>query len=112
MKSTQAMRDRIRELMTDPIDDYDRAVLCVLNELEHMLNEPQTFGNAVLETTSNMAAAVENLARHQEQCDMDGVMVKVSRQALDEVLSGVEAINSFACAVSRPVLLRDEEAGK
>jgi hypothetical protein len=74
--------------------------------------EPQTFGNAVLETTSNMAAAVENLARHQEQCDMDGVMVKVSRQALDEVLSGVEAINSFACAVSRPVLLRDEEAGK
>jgi hypothetical protein len=42
MKSTQAMRDRIRELMTDPIDDYDRAVLCVLNELEHMLNEPQT----------------------------------------------------------------------
>jgi hypothetical protein len=35
------MRDRIRELMTDPIDDYDRAVLCVLNELEHMLNEPQ-----------------------------------------------------------------------
>jgi len=41
MKSTQAMRDRIRELMTDPIDDYDRAVLCVLNELEQMLNEPQ-----------------------------------------------------------------------
>ena len=75
------------QFITEPL--YTHAVL-------------QTLGSAVLETTSNMAAAVENLARHQEQCDMDGVMVKVSRQALDEVLSGVEAINSFACAVSRP----------
>lgn len=31
-------------------------------------------------------AAIDNLTHHQEQCDMDGVMVKVSRQALDEVL--------------------------
>ena len=41
MKSTQAMRDRIRELMTDPIDDYDRAVLCALDDLEHLLSLPQ-----------------------------------------------------------------------
>lgn len=40
-----------------------------------------------------IAPAVENLACHQEQCDMDGVMVKVSRQALDEVL---ELINQLA----------------
>lgn len=33
MKSTQAMRDRIRELSTIS-DDYDRAVLCVLDDLE------------------------------------------------------------------------------
>lgn len=39
MKSTQAMRDRIRELMTDPQDDYDRAVECVLDDLESFLVE-------------------------------------------------------------------------
>lgn len=33
MKSTQAMRDRIRELSTIS-DDYDRAILCVLDDLE------------------------------------------------------------------------------
>lgn len=38
MKSTKAMRDRCREL-TDGIgqDDYDRAVLCILDDLEEML---------------------------------------------------------------------------
>lgn len=40
-----------------------------------------------------IAPAVENLACHQEQCDLDGIMVKVSRQALDEVLN---AINTLA----------------
>lgn len=44
-----------------------------------------------------IAPAVENLACHQEQCDMDGVMVKVSRQALDEV---VNTINQIAIAPS------------
>lgn len=39
MKSTQAMRDRIRELMTEPQDDYDRAVECVLDDLESILDE-------------------------------------------------------------------------
>ncbi len=38
LKSTQAMRDRIRELMTDPLDDYDRAVEYVLSDLEGMLS--------------------------------------------------------------------------
>jgi hypothetical protein len=33
MKSTQAMRDRIRERSTIS-DDYDRAVLCILDDLE------------------------------------------------------------------------------
>jgi len=34
MRSTPEMRARIRELMTDPQDDYDRAVECVLNDFE------------------------------------------------------------------------------
>ncbi len=34
MKSTQAMRDRIRDLITEPQDDYDRAVECVLDDMD------------------------------------------------------------------------------
>jgi hypothetical protein len=42
MKSTPEMRARIRELMTSPQDDYDRAVECVLDDLEGMLNVAQS----------------------------------------------------------------------
>ena len=34
---------------------------------------------------------IDNLLHHQVQLDMDGVMVGVSRQALCEVLTGVQA---------------------
>ncbi|WP_375048928.1 hypothetical protein [Bradyrhizobium sp. 8-10B] len=37
MKSTPEMRARIRELMTNPQDDYDRAVECVLDDLDVMI---------------------------------------------------------------------------
>lgn len=38
MKSTKPMRDRLRELSrTDGHDDYDRAVLCVVDDLEAIL---------------------------------------------------------------------------
>ncbi|MBS0369059.1 MAG: hypothetical protein JSS57_07660 [Proteobacteria bacterium] len=37
--------------------------------------------------------AVENLRTHQEQCDMDGVMVKVSRQAVDETLAIIDRLS-------------------
>ena len=37
MKSTQAMRDRCRELSKPHHDDYDRAVICILDDLEAML---------------------------------------------------------------------------
>ncbi|MBR1032729.1 hypothetical protein [Bradyrhizobium liaoningense] len=40
MKSTQAMRDRIRELMGRYQDDYDRAVECVLDDLESLISAP------------------------------------------------------------------------
>lgn len=56
----------------------------------------------IFKQTSAMAKAVENLSCHQEQCDMDGIMVKVSRQALDEVLGGIEAINTLALAALAP----------
>jgi hypothetical protein len=59
---------------------------------------------AVFDILNPVAPAVENLSCHQEQCDMDGVMVKVSRQALDEVL---EAINKLAIAAAQDVLSVD-----
>lgn len=56
---------------------------------------------AVFDILNPVAPAVENLACHQEQCDMDGVMVKVSRQALCEVL---EAVNQLATAAAQDAL--------
>lgn len=47
----------------------------------------------VSDKLDEIAPAVEALACHQEQCDEDGVMVQVSRQAVDEV---VNAINQMA----------------
>lgn len=58
-----------------------------------------------LECLNEVAPAVENLASHQEQCDMDGVMVKVSRQAVDEVLSAINA----AVAIATPT---ESDAGQ
>ena len=58
---------------------------------------------AVFDILNPVALAVENLACHQEQCDQDGVMVKVSRQALDEVL---EAINKLAIAAAQDEIVR------
>lgn len=44
MKSTQAMRNRIRELTDTVRDDYDRAVLCVVDDLEAMLGTLSRVG--------------------------------------------------------------------
>jgi hypothetical protein len=44
--------------------------------------------------TDGERAAVSNLREHQEQCDMDGAMVKVSRQAVDEVLAIIDRITN------------------
>lgn len=49
---------------------------------------------AILAVLNSVAPAAENLACNQEQADMDGCMVKVSRQALDEVLAAVVTIQA------------------
>lgn len=41
-----------------------------------------------------MSAATENLRNNQEQADRDGIMVKVSRQAVDETLVEVEQLRA------------------
>ena len=37
MKSTPAMRERCRELSHPNLDDYDRAVICIIDDLEALL---------------------------------------------------------------------------
>ena len=64
---------------------------------------------SVLDILNPVAPAVENLACHQDQCDQDGVMVKVSRQALDEVL---EVINKLAIAAAQDMLSLTSGQGK
>lgn len=53
-----------------------------------------------------IAPAVEALACHQEQCDEDGVLVKVSRQAVDEVVNSISniaiALHAQADSASTP----------
>lgn len=56
----------------------------------------------VLDTLNAVAPAVENLSVHQEQCDRDGVMVKVSRQALDEVLNAVNEVAMQSAITASP----------
>lgn len=66
-----------------------------------MMAEYSISARVVFDILNPVALAVENLASHQEQCDMDGMMVKVSRQALDEVL---EAVNKLAIAAAQDAL--------
>ena len=57
---------------------------------------------SVLDALNAVAPAVENLSVHQEQCDRDGVMVKVSRQALDEVLNAVNEVAMQSAITTSP----------
>jgi hypothetical protein len=65
---------------------------------------------SVLDALNAAAPALENLNTRQEQCDADGVMVKVSRQALDEVLSAVNQV-AFQAAITPTPIADSSEAG-
>lgn len=65
------------------------------------MTTPSITARTVFDILNPVALAVESLACHQEQCDQDGVMVKVSRQALDEVL---EAVNQLVIAAAQDSL--------
>jgi hypothetical protein len=45
-----------------------------------------------IERVARLDAAIEQLTNHQQQADMDGTFVTVSRQALEELLSNTAAI--------------------
>jgi hypothetical protein len=71
MKSTQAMRDRIRELMPKAWDDYDRAVGCVLDDLEQTLARIEQLEAALREISiydTNITKTIrEALAPEQDK---------------------------------------------
>ena len=98
-------------------DNPDQAKVCAQSHFEirilaALASPSLTAGvgselrRAWLDKLNAIAPAVENLAGHQEQCDFDGVMVKVSRQALDEVLN---AVNDLAVSfVTAPATLIEQ----
>jgi hypothetical protein len=79
MKSTQAMRDRARELMSKERDDYDRAFECVLDDLEGLLRvaptAPDHGGKAVIEG--------------------DAVVIRFPIDAMQSALDGAWCLNVF-----------------
>ncbi len=62
----------------------------------HHLVTAANSHDALVKALEEMAPAVENLACHQVQCDMDGVMIQVSREALTIVLDTVNAMAALA----------------
>lgn len=70
--------------------------------------QPASGGVDIIARLNAIAPAVENLACHQEQCDADGVMVKVSRQAVDEVVNTINQLAIDLSASSSPA----SEAGR
>jgi len=67
----------------------------------------------ILDILNDAAPAVENLACNQEQMDADGCMVKVSRQAIEEVLAAVnEVAIQVATATSPMAGVKDDNDGQ
>jgi hypothetical protein len=63
----------------------------------------------LIKMLNGVAPAVEALACHQQQLDMEGVIVGVSRQAVHEVC---EAINAMAIRLTPPVAQGDQKDGE
>lgn len=74
--------------------------------LRHLASQPSLYEaglrvsrREILDRLNLVAPAIENLTEYQEQCDADGIIVKVSRQAVDEV---VKAVNDVALIAALP----------
>ena len=65
MKSTPAMRARIRELMGNEQDDYDRAVECVLDDIEALeaarAVDLQTCADQLEQNTATMNTTADRI---------------------------------------------------
>lgn len=74
MKSTKEMRERARELATPPRDDFDRAVLYVLDDFDALSALPQPATTVGAEDAAKVADKVaEEYARAEEGTFRAGV---------------------------------------
>ena len=85
-----ALAERIEAWMRDHASAGEGAVfdLCPDHQLL-VISALRTESSCLSEQEKS---AVKNLRNHQDQCDADGVMVKVSRQALDETLAAIDRL--------------------
>ena len=63
MKSTKAMRDRIRELMPKAWDDYDRAVDCVLEDFVAMETRIEALEAALRDRDEALRRIMQDVRR-------------------------------------------------
>ena len=80
MKSTKAMRDRIRELMPKAWDDYDRAVDCVLEDLETSLVRIEALEAALREIARGEGRFSRDPYEHA--CNTIEDLIAIARAAL------------------------------
>lgn len=90
MKSTPEMRARIRELMRPAQDDYDRAVACVLDDLESLIPtpEPQEAPDA---PTPEFARIVNAMSDWRNADHED--MLSLSRHQAIVLLEGIKSLS-------------------
>jgi hypothetical protein len=85
MKSTQAMRMRCRELSKPDRDDYDRAVICILDDFE-----------ALQAWVEELEAAREiDLRECAAQLDQNTATMDLARARIEELEAALAAVNSL-----------------
>lgn len=82
------------------VHDEAGGVVCVAKT--HHASRIVKAVNAVAHVDGIYKGAIDNLNHHQRQLDADGIDVGVSRQALCEVLAGLEAALALPSALSLP----------
>jgi hypothetical protein len=87
MKSTQAMRDRCRELST-PSDDYDRAVICILDDFETLQARVEALEAAREVDLRECAAQLD-----QNTATMDVARIRI--ETLEAVLLEAERFMAY-----------------
>lgn len=108
IESATMLRRRLPGLGDFAITYAEKAA--VVKALRHLASKPslyeaglrEAFRREILDRLNLAAPAVENLTEYQEQCDADGIMVKVSRQAVDEVVKAVNDVALTAAIAALP----------
>lgn len=103
----RTVEEIVEELLKEAINDFDMAKASAgrevsfsywfRDELTHTLQaERQRCEEMVEEVKKNITdtKAFDVLLNQREQCDEDGIMVRVSRQALDEILEALTHPNN------------------